>query len=181
MKNKYKEDKRIIDTIVGDNRNEIKKDGYYLIYVCDKYDGYNEKVYVTSNESCEKVKDFEIFGKFEDGIMTELITGTLLKYIDDVDIIIEKKKIPDEKFKDNYTNNYYFSSPGYLKAIQLYPKDVAIILNDLDNDYNVSEYKKKILSQINNATSKYEELVKDDEETIDNFIHKHRTKNKMRI
>ena len=29
MKNKYKEDKRIIDTIVGDNRNEIKKDGYY--------------------------------------------------------------------------------------------------------------------------------------------------------
>ena len=113
--------------------------------------------------------------------MTELITGTLLKYIDDVDIIIEKKKIPDEKFKDNYTNNYYFSSPGYLKAIQLYPKDVAIILNDLDNDYNVSEYKKKILSQINNATSKYEELVKDDEETIDNFIHKHRTKNKMRI
>jgi len=181
LSNKFVDDKNIINSVIGTNRERKVKDGYYVINICDKENICNNDIYVASNKNKESGKEFYIFGKLLDGVMTELITGTILKYIDDVDMIVDEKETNGTKYELPVFCNFYFSSPCYMMAWQIYPNDLVEILKDLDENYNVDEYRNKILSQINNATSKYDELMKDDEVYIKSFISKHKKKNRTLI
>ena len=178
MKDKYIEDNKILNQALG-NRKKPQKDGYYLLFLCDNDDIYNEKLYIKANNKELEPKDFEIFGKLEDGTMTELITGTVLKYIDDTNMIIENEESNNKLFK--YVTHYHYETPCYLKAIQLYPSELSEKLTELSELYDVLEYKNKIQSQINKATNNYEEKKIKEELVIESFIEKHRTKNRMRI
>ena len=179
LSNKSVEDKAIIDRVTGSNRKKPLKDGYYVVNICDRDNICNNDIYVISNNN-NVGKEFYIFGKMIDGIMTELLTGTVLKYIDEVDMIVVEKELNTNKYIPSFCN-FYFSLPCYISAWQIYSDELVNVLKDLDENYNVNEYKNKIVSQINDATSKYEELVREDEMYINSFISKHKTKSRMLI
>ena len=176
LSNKYKDDRNLIDMVTYSNNEKVMKDGYYEVCICDKDNVCNDGVYVTSNNNVEGSKFFPIFGKMIGGIMTELVTDIVLNYKDDIDIVVDNER------KDNVNiTSYHFSNPCYVSAYQIYPKEMAEVLRDLDDNYNVEEYKTKILSQINEATRYYRLLTKEDEKYIEEFISKHKTKNYTRI
>ena len=176
LKNKYNSDRNLINMVADINREKVINDGYYIINICDKDNICNDGVYITSNNSVEESEFFPIFGKMTDGIMTELVTDIIVNYIDDVDIVVDNKR------KDNVNiSNYQFSNPCYISAYQIYPKELARVLRVLEDNYNVEEYKTKILSQLNDATRYYRDLTKEDEKYIEEFITKNKTKNYTRI
>ena len=96
-------------------------------------------------------------------------------------MIVDRKELSNKKYNYGYVDNFNFSNPCYMSAWQVYPKELVKILEDLDNNYDVIEYKDKILSQINDATNKYEDYTMDYEDAIDKFVYKYRTKKYTRI
>ena len=178
LSNKYAKDRSIITMATGTKMEKAARDGYYIVDICDKDNVCNNEIYISSNNNKEEGEFFPIFGKMIGGVMTELITDTILKYYDDVDFVIESK---DNSNKDYGITNYHFSEPCYISAYQIYPKQLVKVLKNLDKNYDVEEYKEKILSQINEATKHYADLTKEDEKYIEEFIEKHKTKNYTRI
>ena len=160
------------DSIV---KNRAKKDGYYVIGVCDQDNYCNSELSVCIKDD-HKVEHagFLIFGKVEGGLMKELVTDTHLSFVDDIDYIVDTDELTDE-------SHFYFSNPCYMFASRVNPGYVSRNLRDIEEGYNVEDYIDKITKQIKRATDKYDDFIRDDEEHINKFLSKYSRKNYTKI